>query len=49
MSIEHTGTLEYTGGPVEYQANGQVGYQGGTVEYKLNGTVGYMANEKPIE
>ena len=45
LSIEHTGTIEYTGGPVEYQANGNVGYTAnGTVDYNVSGSTGYTAN-----
>lgn len=45
LSIEHTGTIEYTGGPVEYQANGNVGYTAnGTVDYNVSGSTGYQVN-----
>lgn len=50
LSIEHTGTTEYTGGSdgygvtgsIGYTHNGQVSYQGGPVEYQANGQVGYQ-------
>uniref|UniRef100_UPI0040292F23 hypothetical protein n=1 Tax=Candidatus Scatousia sp. TaxID=3085663 RepID=UPI0040292F23 len=55
LSIEHSGTIEYTGGPagygvtgsIGYTHNGQVSYQGGPVEYQANGQVGYQGG--PVE